>query len=195
MSITEIGKMVTPQVAIDFIALRDIEAGEELFLDYGDDWEDAWTKHVERWKQNSRFLDASDSSYKNSTKFNLDHYEEPIRTEKEQKTDPYPANLELRCHDKTVHFNGRTSSKVEWQAHSNGRECNVIERELQDSNFKYTVSIHDEDGEIRLIREVMRDFLAFFDRSYSTDMHLRWVFRQKIMFPDAIFPQQWRNLH
>jgi hypothetical protein len=32
-----------------FVATRDIQPGEEIFLDYGDSWEKAWNEHVEKW--------------------------------------------------------------------------------------------------------------------------------------------------
>jgi hypothetical protein len=41
---------VTPQLAFDYIALRDIQEGEELFLDYGDSFEAAWQRHVANFK-------------------------------------------------------------------------------------------------------------------------------------------------
>jgi hypothetical protein len=31
----------------DYVALRDIEQGEEITIDYGPEWEEAWQKHVE----------------------------------------------------------------------------------------------------------------------------------------------------
>jgi hypothetical protein len=35
---------------MELVALRDIESGEELFLDYGDDWERSWQHHLETWQ-------------------------------------------------------------------------------------------------------------------------------------------------
>mmetsp|Transcript_22413 Transcript_22413/g.32756 ORF Transcript_22413/g.32756 Transcript_22413/m.32756 type:complete len:533 (-) Transcript_22413:75-1673(-) len=35
---------------MDFIALRDIAPGEEIFIDYGTEWEEAWDEHVREWK-------------------------------------------------------------------------------------------------------------------------------------------------
>jgi hypothetical protein len=35
---------------MEIVALRDIEPGEEVFMDYGIEWEEAWEKHVECWK-------------------------------------------------------------------------------------------------------------------------------------------------
>mmetsp|Transcript_8667 Transcript_8667/g.19052 ORF Transcript_8667/g.19052 Transcript_8667/m.19052 type:complete len:513 (-) Transcript_8667:185-1723(-) len=36
-------------ITVDLIATRDISVDEEIFIDYGVDWEEAWTKHVDRW--------------------------------------------------------------------------------------------------------------------------------------------------
>jgi SET domain len=33
---------------MDVIALRDIQVGEEVFIDYGPEWESAWNEHVQR---------------------------------------------------------------------------------------------------------------------------------------------------
>ena len=37
-------------VAMEVVALRDIEAGEEILIDYGERWEQAWERHVAQWK-------------------------------------------------------------------------------------------------------------------------------------------------
>jgi hypothetical protein len=37
-------------LAFEIFALRDIEPGEEVFMDYGIEWEKAWKKHVTTWK-------------------------------------------------------------------------------------------------------------------------------------------------
>lgn len=36
-------------LSLDIVATRDIEAGEELFLDYGEKWEEAWDQHLHDW--------------------------------------------------------------------------------------------------------------------------------------------------
>ena len=37
-------------LSLEIIATRDIQPNEEVFIDYGIDWENAWMKHVEEWK-------------------------------------------------------------------------------------------------------------------------------------------------
>lgn len=35
---------------MEMVATRDIEAGEEVFLNYGPEWQAAWDRHVDQWK-------------------------------------------------------------------------------------------------------------------------------------------------
>ena len=37
-------------ILFDYVATRDIQPGEEIFIDYGKEWEQAWKRHVENWK-------------------------------------------------------------------------------------------------------------------------------------------------
>ncbi|KAL3894422.1 MAG: hypothetical protein SGARI_007747, partial [Bacillariaceae sp.] len=37
-------------LVFDVIATQNIEPDEEIFIDYGEAWEQAWRKHVEEWK-------------------------------------------------------------------------------------------------------------------------------------------------
>jgi hypothetical protein len=50
LKVSEMEGNYQTSLAIDYVALRDIEPVEELFLDYGDDFEKAWNNHVENWK-------------------------------------------------------------------------------------------------------------------------------------------------
>ena len=37
------------QLLLELVTLCDIVQGEEILLDYGDEWTQAWQKHVEAW--------------------------------------------------------------------------------------------------------------------------------------------------
>jgi hypothetical protein len=37
-------------VVLDLVALRDLQADEEILIDYGEEWEDHWDMHVRAWK-------------------------------------------------------------------------------------------------------------------------------------------------
>ena len=94
-------------LAFDFVALRDIQPGEELFLDYGDGFEQAWLDHVSSWE--STITDGGDgggdlgndenaAEYKPASVWNDEERFNTLRTEDEQEENPYPSNLELHCH-------------------------------------------------------------------------------------------------
>jgi hypothetical protein len=50
MSWDELTSQTGRGLAMEIVALRDIKAGEEVFIDYGVEWEEAWAAHVAGWK-------------------------------------------------------------------------------------------------------------------------------------------------
>ena len=50
LTIEEIAKQAGRGLSMEIVALRDIEPGEEVYMDYGEEWEEAWAKHVATWK-------------------------------------------------------------------------------------------------------------------------------------------------
>ena len=72
------------------VALRPIAEGEEIFLDYGDAWEDAWLRHVQNWKP----VDDAESFI---PAFELNQIEEFLRTSEEQQSNPYPTSVDIHC--------------------------------------------------------------------------------------------------
>eukprot|EP00957_Ditylum_brightwellii_P100248 7639372-Ditylum_brightwellii.AAC.1 len=47
-----------PGLILEFVAARDIDAGEEIFINYGEGWEEAWNKYVKDWES-----DPNDENY------------------------------------------------------------------------------------------------------------------------------------
>lgn len=45
----ELGSEYRRVLSMELVALRDIEPGEEVYVDYGTEWEEAWEKHVAEW--------------------------------------------------------------------------------------------------------------------------------------------------
>jgi len=95
---------------LEFIALRDIQPGEEVFINYGEEWQKAWDEHVKHWKPipvendyNNLTMWTKESKTNNGQEgyvraevFNSDT-ETPLRTMDEQTTDPYPHSVQLMC--------------------------------------------------------------------------------------------------
>jgi hypothetical protein len=184
-----------PSLGIDYVATRDIQEGEELFLDYGDDWEEAWRKHVANWKPTEE-----DIAYRSATQWTLENSQEPIRTAEEQKDDPYPENLWIRCHPFLEHTSSRQryekrleSGRNLWPSYEKGRTCIVLDRaEEDDGTITYTVEVFDEEDEKSYRRSgVPREMITMVDAQYTTDWHMRSAFRHYIGLPDDMVPDAW----
>mmetsp|Transcript_37958 Transcript_37958/g.92400 ORF Transcript_37958/g.92400 Transcript_37958/m.92400 type:complete len:765 (-) Transcript_37958:102-2396(-) len=185
-------------LALDFIALRDIEEGEELFMDYGPDWEQAWADHVENWFKS----EAADPLYVSATQMNSRN--ETLRTLEEQRTDPYPINLSTMCH-LALRNQGRnilTEADLEWELGDHGTPCEIKSRsvdqktgaELYSATIRYIYHHKNGDKEVtKDIENVPRSAIKFIDRQYSTDLHLPQAFRHFVGIPDDIMPDQWKN--
>ena len=72
---------------MDLVATRDIQPGEELFLDYGNEWEEAWNRHLQTWKPADGIaVDALNNDLQT-----------PLKTVSEQMEDPYPEGIKIKC--------------------------------------------------------------------------------------------------
>jgi len=91
-------------LSFDIIALRDIHPGEEVFLDYGIEWEDEWEYHIKTWKYvksipSTIHETASVSpleTYKSVYEMNLNKLVE-LKTMKQLIDSPYPDNIQTAC--------------------------------------------------------------------------------------------------
>ena len=91
------------------IALRNIEPGEEIVLDYGSTWEHAWEQHVQQWTPPpTTSSSAASSSFVSAFLLNQYNPKDPrnslLRTMKEQILYPYPSNVQIMCE---YHFSSK----------------------------------------------------------------------------------------
>lgn len=198
---------------LEMVALRDISKGEEIYLDYGLEWEEAWKTHVDNWRS-----DPSDVKHY-AHKMNTDARFSIIRTLEEQKTDPYPESIFTSCYYK-LSPNAIDKLKISKQsvgtydsgmiAPKNLRPCIVIQRHgIPSSSSReekethndmiYTVHILNRptlDTAQRIPRghrhfvNVPRNAILFSEKTYTSDQHLVNAFRKEIGLGDA-FPMQW----
>jgi hypothetical protein len=193
-----------PQLAFDYIALRDIGSGEELYLDYGNMWEAAWQRHVANWKPV-----PGAEEYQAGLDMNMRHGSIPMFTTEENATaiHPYPEHLVIRGHKvlRGDAFLEEGNNPLDF-----GYPVRILERFHTVNEHYYTIEIGipseatDEksnggfrDKEANLtwfVREnIPRNAIAFFDKHGYTDIHLPNAFRQFIGIPDDIFPTNWKN--
>jgi hypothetical protein len=196
-------------LAFDYVATKDIQEGDELFLDYGDDFEEALKKHMERWQppkdQTKGYIPAEifDRQMANSS----------LHTEDEQKAEPYPENVELHCHGGLVYgYLKPDMGYGTWETREKGFPCRILERypnptaedDSEKNKFLYKVEMKLPLEEVgRQFRrdafnyfqksDVKREAIKFFNRAYTTDFFLPNTFRKEIGIPDEMFPPQWKN--
>jgi SET domain len=189
----------SPKLAFDYVATRDIAKGEELFLDYGDDWEAAWQAHVSQYTPHG----TRSESYASGRYWNEHFGDSILRTEDEQKIDPYPDHLQLRCHEK---LNSRIApASVEWLIKDYGYPCRILDRFYENGEHFYTVMVeleHDyksgrngNNPKVMWVQrtDVPRSAINFFDKPFTSDLHLPNTFRHPIGIPEEMIPPQWFN--
>lgn len=199
---------------LELVATREIKEGEEILLDYGSSWQDAWNDHEEHWE-------AYEKSY--APAYVMDEAVPTLATQKELKeaeADTYPPNLVTSCFVPYVHPHEKTEKSVttsEWMPAPgvfelrNLRPCSVMQRfeveqeegSTEEPSFIYTVIIRNRyglptreripAGHMHVITGVPRRAIRITDKLYTTDQHLPGTFRQEIGLVD-IFPEQWKDL-
>jgi hypothetical protein len=174
-------------LSFEYVATRDIEEGDEVLMDYGKEWEEAWEKHVKNWKP------VEDASlYVHSSEWE----EDVFRTEEELKNDPYPPNLLTMCHESYSQGSDGEHTWVPVLRESPDRVyCTVLKRlkGKNGKNLKYTVKMEREEGEPIVVNDVPSDGIFLYDKAWSQDWHMPNVFRHEIMIPDEIMPEAWMN--
>jgi hypothetical protein len=190
---------------IEVVAIRDIREGEEIFIDYGDEWVSAWDKYVATW-----------------TPHNVSHgfvpverlnAESKVRTEEEQVTEPYPGEVMTSCF-----FSKRTDIKtdgtnylIKWdkdwsiadlmRQSLNALPCRILQRyyKFTTDSFVYTVRVDvSKDSPVNAteidISDFPREAILFHYRPTQGDQLLKNVFRHEIQLPDDMVPNKWRDI-
>jgi SET domain len=191
------------KLAMEMIAVRDIAEGEEILLDYGDEWEAAWNAHVANWKPV-----ADSAAYRSAAQWQGDKTTRLRTVFEELEGKTYPDNIELQC-DSALHTDsfeckeqyqeGNLETYL-WHNDAAWWPCTVLRYRVGEAgDFLYTVHMFEKaaGGGISnsvLVKDVPRLAFHFVDRPYTSDAFLPNAFRHDIRIPDSIFPQAWRNL-
>ncbi len=162
MYIQDVKDMKHAGLMLEFVATRDIQEGEEIFLDYGRDWEDAWKKHVLQWEE-ERLDDKSKSDSRNNKRklhtyaSLFDEQTGVVKTHQEQQLSPYPENLFTSCYynySYRQHKNRNAKKIHKWEMtnstflHSSLRPCIILDRHESFDGYGYGYD-HDDYGDNR----------------------------------------------
>eukprot|EP00980_Cylindrotheca_fusiformis_P010617 scaffold2362_cov109-Cylindrotheca_fusiformis.AAC.8 len=201
----------------DYVAMTDIQEGDEIFLDYGESWTKAWKEHESQWKQNQR-----DYHYQSSLEYSEEHgFLKTLRTPKEQMNHPYPPNIMFTClYSDTWNDPPKGETYVHHNYYAKDENDNCImpctiedryEKEVpnEDTGELETLELYrtklievsnhtDVDFECLLVPDVIYDYVdvprdAIFvvDRPYTADEFQPKAFRHEIQVPDGMFPDIW----
>jgi SET domain len=191
------------------VALTNIKEGDEITLDYGDSWQQAWNKYQAEFKE---VLEGTEHPLKTDD-LKAMYKDKPFETVATLTENPYPENVHLACFLETEErpdgtlmthqkhgwdivqfsdpvdyddFDGQTFYRV-----------HALDREEAPGHFyNYTVRArisHAADG-IEDVHNVPHDACTFVDMPYTSDIHLPWAFRHFIEIKDSHFPINWRDL-
>ena len=187
-----------PGLMFDVVATKKIEEGDEVFIDYGEDWQAEWDRHVERVK--SADLEAGSWEPTALELNTLYHqytagagYAKPFKTANELKDDPYPERVATAC-IRPGSWNGAAM-----------RLCEVVERiDVKDEEgssemkYKYSVNIRleTETAEYKTVVDLPHESIHFVDKPYASDQSRTLSpfppFRHHISIPDDILPSAWK---
>lgn len=193
------------ELMLQVVATRDVEEGEEVLIDYGPSWREAWTEHVRRYEAPDDSRHAYPDDFNASTPV--------LKTTAELKDDPYPAeNLMTVCYYDPKHLKKTKQQPIKdkWTKTEkvlmakNLFPCSVLVRrkdgdggvvyDVQVANYQGLSTVRNllEEGEQLVVLGVPREYIRFIDRMYRSDQFLKGAFRHAIGF-DA-FPDAWKDL-
>ncbi len=170
---------------MEVVALRPIEPNEEIFIDYGPSWEEAWERHVESWKPSVE----DDGSFVPVSTMNEDVENYLLTKEGLDNGASYPHNnVRIGCYveefwhkceiiDKSKGKDGSAFYSVKIRKWSSGGELGS--GDLNDYEFPFV------SGASGVVNNLSKDRIKFFAGPYSADQHLEGAFRHHISVPEG----------
>jgi hypothetical protein len=195
------------RLMFQYVAIGDIQAGDELFLDYGKGWENALLDHIEHGA-------SSLDDHLNVGSSVLNDKNSPIVLSDDESVKSYLYECQIYPNVKLT-----TADTHAWEEFASNRAIDEsnwppeFRAWYKDNDFVswYPCKVIkvDEEQELYAIEmfvkpliafrvgrrylKVPRDRIRFAERPYQSDIHLAWSFRHYIPIPDSIFPLRWRD--
>jgi hypothetical protein len=195
---------------VEVVALRDIEEGEEVFLDYGEHWKQAWSDHEKRWSEATAGGSLPTKWPIRAADLNEKFSRKPFKVEEELEKEQYPENVALVAFMMLAETDetGTSSNPKLWTRPETGTvyspdhlfEVIVTERLRVEDNgaqvpYNYTIRWSNSEGEETYVKNIPHEAFVFLDAPNSSDQFVKGGFRHCIGMPDDMFPAgPWRNL-
>lgn len=204
----------THQLAFDIVALQEIAPGDEIFIDYGDEWVQAWEEHVAKYSQHMN--SSNTSEYIAASDYKRQHAGELILTLQEQQSDPYPENITTACYFLPLEEDSLGERPVAMWSEDRldcVRPCKIMERypsggddgggENATLQYYYTALVFSQPGAVEsydcgrlpdggvTVTNIPSYAVTLIDQPYTTDVFLPHAFRHEIGVPDGMYPDTW----
>jgi hypothetical protein len=209
ITVDEMAEVQDTVLVMKVVAKRDIREGEEITINYGKSWQTAWDAYESNWKvtkeKKPHPLKADDlrRMYKNK----------PLETVEILEQNPYPEDVFAACFlytmdlpDGTQMTHQEFGTEINQFMSPNRYEdydagslyyVDVLDRiEAPGFFYNYTVraSLGAEVNDFADVKHVPHYACTFFDREYTSDIHLDGAFRHPVGMPDSMIPLAWRNI-
>jgi len=207
MSLEEVVNMTETQrrgLSLEVVATRDIYPGEEVLIDYGENWEAAYEHHVANWKP-----PVDDGSYI-PVRTMIDSRD--FRTVAEQELNPYPKNVITACYftdgehdegEETVESDYIYETRMDGSIYVPTKdvdledsiyECTLEEKEPRRSGTTtvYTARVVYSATKHYILTDFPEESISFRMKLYSSDQFLPGAFRHFVEIEDDIFPEEWK---
>jgi len=216
-------ELTYPGLSMEIYALRDIQPGEEVYIDYGAEWEDAWESHVANWVPPVR-----EQSFVTAKEANQQIDLEILVSPENLRSVPTNKYLMTFCqywptsdddHEVWSHQTERdwilwedeelfstfsddgSKYEGEYSTHSDMTywPCTVISGE--NGTYKVRILQHkrtrqqpwDRSGHPRLLTNYPRSSIQYFVKPYEGDQHFSGAFRHPIGIKDSMLPEKWKK--
>ena len=192
------------KIAFEVVATKDIDIGEEIFLDYGPEWENAFLAHNSVWSP------FPEPGY--IPPGQLNQMNKSITLSKD-----LPLYFQYECQMEPDVVEAETADEVGLDY---GNRPQVWPDQWNEHDFKryggnafifwypcYIVAVNDDGTfqadvfskrqtlvkKIRKWKNIPREAIRFTDAWFQSDQHLKSAFRHFIPIPDTMFPFRWRS--
>jgi len=173
---------------MEFVAVRDIEEGEEILLDYGRDWQAAWENHVNNWQAplHGDKLQPVESY--------IDQTQLPTRDD--WMVEPLASNVMTLCWIDEDQLEYVNKEEFIWMNSTDTTSfgelylCTLISRYVVDGTFVYDADVKLEKG--WRINGIHRRGIQVVGRPYTSNQYLRQSFRHEIHVPDNMIAEAWK---
>ena len=172
---------------MEVVALRAIEPNEEIFIDYGPSWEEAWKRHVETWKPSVK----DDGSFVPVSTMNEDVEKYLLTKAQLDNGASYPhSNVRIGCYVEAFWHKCEIIDKSEDKGKDGSALYSVKIRkwssrgELGSGDFDH-YEFPIDGGASVVVNTLTKHHIKFFAGPYSADQHLEGAFRHHIGVPEG----------